>query len=160
MPSPWTNPVSKSVPFDNSTNGFTATDAQAAIEEAKTTALGTPRFCRTCVMNGTVSGGNYITPSELTPNRETFYATFTGYIEEISFSFDNLSADFDIEIYKNGKLAGNLISTLQIRNQNNRVLFSNQNISFVSGDYFYFKYIDQGTNAADMACDIWGRRTA
>jgi hypothetical protein len=28
-------PVAKSVPFDNSTNGFTATDTQAGIEEAK-----------------------------------------------------------------------------------------------------------------------------
>lgn len=29
------NPVAAQIPFDNSTNGFTATDTQEAIEEAK-----------------------------------------------------------------------------------------------------------------------------
>ena len=36
MPTPYVNStqVASSVPFDNSTNGFVSTDAQAAIEEA------------------------------------------------------------------------------------------------------------------------------
>lgn len=33
MPAPFTTPVAKSVPFDNSSNGFISTDTQAAIEE-------------------------------------------------------------------------------------------------------------------------------
>lgn len=33
MPAPFTTPVAKSTPFDNTTNGFTAQDVQAAIEE-------------------------------------------------------------------------------------------------------------------------------
>ncbi len=38
--------VAESVPFDNSTNGFIATDVQTAIEEAKNTSGGTslPNF--------------------------------------------------------------------------------------------------------------------
>jgi hypothetical protein len=33
-------PVAVSVPFDNSTNGFTSTNVQTAIEEAKTASSG------------------------------------------------------------------------------------------------------------------------
>ena len=33
-------PVAASVPFDNSTNGFSSTDVQAAIEEAKSSSSG------------------------------------------------------------------------------------------------------------------------
>jgi hypothetical protein len=35
MPGPWTVPVAVSTPFNNSTNGFVATNVQAAIEEVK-----------------------------------------------------------------------------------------------------------------------------
>jgi hypothetical protein len=33
-------PVAQSIPFDNSTNGFTSTNVQTAIEEAKTATSG------------------------------------------------------------------------------------------------------------------------
>jgi hypothetical protein len=35
------SPISTEIPFDNSTNGFTASDVQAAIEEAKISGSGT-----------------------------------------------------------------------------------------------------------------------
>lgn len=38
----YVTPVAKSTPFDNSSNGFTATDVQTAIEEAKTIAIAGP----------------------------------------------------------------------------------------------------------------------
>lgn len=40
----WITQVAKSVPFDNSTNGFVSEDVQAAIEEAKDTAIGALEF--------------------------------------------------------------------------------------------------------------------
>jgi len=36
---PYKSPVAKGIPFDNSTNGFTSTEVQAAIEEAKAAAV-------------------------------------------------------------------------------------------------------------------------
>jgi hypothetical protein len=54
------SPVSKSIPFDNSTNGFISTDAQAAIEEVNnkiiTSASPGFSFGRT----GVCSGGTYM----------------------------------------------------------------------------------------------------
>jgi hypothetical protein len=35
MPYPWITSTAQGTPFNNSTNGFTSTDVQAAIEEAK-----------------------------------------------------------------------------------------------------------------------------
>jgi len=37
-------PTAEGIPFDNDTNGFTADDTQAAIEEAQTGAIGFPEF--------------------------------------------------------------------------------------------------------------------
>ena len=50
------------VPFDNETNGFTATDVQAAIEEAKLTG-GVARYAVPLIYNGTVGDNAWITYS-------------------------------------------------------------------------------------------------
>lgn len=54
------NPVAGSIPFDNSTNGFTSTDAQAAIEEVnnKISTSASPGF--SFGRSGTVSDGTYL----------------------------------------------------------------------------------------------------
>ena len=59
-PKVYTTPVAKSVPFDNSTNGFTATDTQSAIEEAKSSAIGTARYVIQCGFDGSASHGRYL----------------------------------------------------------------------------------------------------
>ena len=53
-------PVARQVPFDNSTNGFTAIDVQAAIEEAKNTAEGKARYAVGFGFDGNGSGGRWL----------------------------------------------------------------------------------------------------
>lgn len=48
------------VSFDNATNGFTSTDVQAAIEEAKATAEGKARFSISGGFDGNASVGRYL----------------------------------------------------------------------------------------------------
>jgi len=48
------------VPFDNSTNGFAATDVQAAIEEAKATAEGKARWVVLVGFDGNASTGRWL----------------------------------------------------------------------------------------------------
>lgn len=52
--------VAKSVPFDNSTNGFTATDVQQAIEELNTTVLTSASPGFSFGRSGTATLGTYL----------------------------------------------------------------------------------------------------
>ena len=145
--------VAKSVPFDNSSNDFTSTDVQSAIEEAKLTATGKIRFTLSFAMNGVVSNGNWITISELIP-AHLYILTVNCKMKGISWSNQNANVDFDIEFYKNGTNASNLFRTYQVRN----LTYSyenNWNDLFSAGDYIRMKYIDQGDNASDFSGFLW-----
>jgi len=54
------NQIANQTPFDNSTNGFTSTDVQAAIEEAKNSAEGKARYCISCGFDGNSGVGRYL----------------------------------------------------------------------------------------------------
>ena len=64
MPAPFTTPVARSTPFDNSTNGFTSTNVQGAIEEVQTSASPGYSFGR----SGTVSRGTYLLTQSVPSN--------------------------------------------------------------------------------------------
>lgn len=53
-------PVASTVPFNNSANGFTSTDTQAAIEEAKALAANSSRGGLICGHDGASSVGRYL----------------------------------------------------------------------------------------------------
>lgn len=143
--------VARSVPFDNDTNGFSAEDTQAAIEEAKATAAGLPRFTLPLIYNGTVSNGDWITYSNLTPNARIILPVKCR-LQEVSWSNSRSSADFDYDLYKNGRGTGTLLDTLEIRNLQYGY-FTSINQDFNAGDIIDIEYIDQGTNASDL-CTI------
>lgn len=142
--------VAHSVPFDNSINGFSATDVQEAIEEAKAVAIGLPRFVLPLIYNGTVSNNDWISYSNLTSNA-VILLPLKCRIQEIAWSNNNSSANFDYKLYKNGR-PGTLLDTLQIRNLQYGH-FDSLNYDFKSGDTIDIQYIDQGTNASDL-CTI------
>lgn len=54
------SPVAISVPFDNSTNGFTASESQSAIEEAKTSGANASRGTTTCGLDTNASATRYL----------------------------------------------------------------------------------------------------
>ncbi len=60
MSGPIKSQVAYSTPFDNSTNGFTAIDVQAAIEEIDTTITATLMFAVTAGYNGNATTGKYL----------------------------------------------------------------------------------------------------
>lgn len=60
MPGPFTTPVARSVPFDNSTNGFIATECQSAIEEARVSAFNNDLYPLLCSYNGNANPGRYL----------------------------------------------------------------------------------------------------
>ena len=108
-------PVAKSVPFDNSTNSFSSTDTQAAIEEAKTVAAlsgsalnfgyqgnaNTGRYLEV-VSNNPTSGTPFIVAGNLTVTR-------------FSVSVDS-STTGTVTLYKNGVALDSISLTSQKKN--------------------------------------------
>jgi hypothetical protein len=84
MPAPFISPVARSVPFDNTTNGFTSVEAQGAIEEAKTTANGS-RYCVMCSFDGTATTNRWLEFSANNPsNNDPFIAPEVGILKSFS----------------------------------------------------------------------------
>lgn len=149
--------VAASVPFDTSNNDFPPEidDTQAAIEYAKQNAEGFPRAGISLVMNGTMSDGDWVTYSNLTPNRKIIFPVETK-LNELTWDNDSTNVSFDLEIYKNGTAPANLVYTYEVRNNLDGFDYlQNIDLSFAAGDWIRIKYIDQGTNARDFVLTLW-----
>lgn len=148
----WTSPVSAAVPFDNATNGFTATDAQAAIEEAKNTAPGKARASITTFFNGVINnnqwlGYNDALPGDLVPIRLPFACT----LKEMTISWSGAAVDGVLKLYKNGTAdPANVVYSRTFSNQANGDYFT-VDASFAAGDTLRGRWTDQGDNPSDMA---------
>lgn len=145
--SDWITQVADSIPFDNETNGFSAERVQPAIEEAKATAVGLPRFTLPLIYNSTLSNGDWISYNNLTPNSRIILPIACK-VQEFSWSNTRSSADFDLDFYKNGR-PGTFLQTFEVRNDLYGY-FTSVDESFVAGDILDIEYVDQGTNAADL----------
>lgn len=73
------------VRFDNSTNGFTATNVQAAIEEARITSEGKARYTVSSGFDGTANVGRYLEfNSNVDSNQSGYINANASWIKEIS----------------------------------------------------------------------------
>ena len=139
--------VASTIPFDNSSNSFTASEAQSAIEEARNTAIGTPRYTIPLVMNGSLSNGDWVTYSNLTPD-SSILIPVNCVLKEITWSNSDTNRSFDMVFYKNGRTT-TPYATRQIRNLQYGII-TGLSDSFVAGDRLDIKYVDQGLNASDL----------
>ncbi|NJO48139.1 MAG: hypothetical protein HC840_00325 [Leptolyngbyaceae cyanobacterium RM2_2_4] len=150
-----TTPVASSVPFDNSTNGFAATDTQAAIEEAKLFAQGFPRAGVRCTANGTVGNNDWIGPNELLSN--TPMATFPVKVQinEISWANQNTNVEFRIQ-FRSGSKTGTIFYTLTVTPPNSGSGFvSGLSFEFPAGTTIWAQYLDDGQNMSDADIMLW-----
>lgn len=151
-------PVSKAVPFDNTTNGFTATDAQAAIEEAKQNAEGFPRAGIRSTQNGTVSANQWLGPTELHPNTPMLVAPVTLKINEITWSNQNTNVEFRIQ-FRVGSKTGTIFYTLDVNPTNPGYGYvTGIDYTLNPGDTVWAQYLDDGANCADMDIILWVSR--
>lgn len=143
----------ENITFDNSSNGFTSTNAQNAIEESKNTAVGKARFTITTTFNSTVGNNNWLGYNELLPGNVTpIRIPVSCTLKEITFSWSGASVDGRYDLYKNGTAGGNIVyQTPNIVNQANGINITGLNLSFVNGDFFVGRWIDTGDNPSDMA---------
>lgn len=154
-------PVAKSTPFDNATNGFTATNTQAAIEEAKQNAEGFPRAGIPLTANGTVSDLAWITYSELLANPRILFPVKTS-LKEFTWVNNNVNIrPLDFKFYKNGQLAGNLVYTYTPtageRTNGYGYLAIPVSLTWNAGESLYVQvdYTAAGTSLSDLGALIW-----
>lgn len=73
------------VSFDNSTNGFTSTEVQSAIEEAKNYAIGKARYTISSGFDGNASVGRYLEfNSNVDSNQSGYVNSNASWLKEIS----------------------------------------------------------------------------
>ena len=151
------DPVAESVPFDTDNNDFPSSveDVQAAIEYAKQNAEGFPRAGVPLISNGTMSNNEWLTYSELTPERKIIFPVKTK-INEITWDNNNGNVSFDLEFYKNGTSPSDLFWTYEVRNNANGWAYvTGLNFQFEAGDWIRIKYKDKGANCVDMVMVLW-----
>ena len=160
MGKPFISQVSKSTPFDNSTNGFTSQDAQSAIEESKTSAIQYGRSPLLLVNNNNLQDGQFVSYSELSADNVILFPL--NYVwQELSWSNHNGNISFDLEFFKNGSAPSNRFYTYSIRNQVSRYGYLNGlNFTFNAGDYMLIKYKKIGSTVlSGLAMTLWITRS-
>lgn len=141
--------VARAIPFDNDTNGYESEDLQGAVEESLTTAISLPRFPTMLLMNGSMSNGDWLTYSNLTPD-SSILIPIKCELREFSWANTRTSVDFDVEFYKNGRTTTKY-ATREIRSGTAKSgIITGLTDAFDAGDSLDLKYIDQGTNASDL----------
>lgn len=138
----------RSTPFDNSTNGYLATNLQDAIEETNSLLL----YVISITRNGTMSNGDWIGKGELLANTASYVCPRKLQLIGMSWANSSANVDFDLEFYKNGR-ATTKFRTYEARNLTYGYGYGWTD-AFNDGDYLDIKYIDQGDNAADFAIDL------
>lgn len=148
-------PVAVSVPFNNSTNGFTATNVQTAIEEARAY----PRSALRSDYNGTVNNNDWLGPSELLPNTPLMVVPFNCRIQEISWSNTNTNVAFRIQ-FRTVSKTGTIFYTLTVTSPNSGSgVASGINFALPAGTTVWAQYLDDGTNCLDFDLIMWIQRT-
>jgi len=142
----------RGTPFDNSINGFVATETQSAIEEAKSAALGLAQWIVSINRNAIMINNNWFGRNELMSNSASYVFNRATRLISLSWTNTNEDCSFDLEFYKNGRETTK-IYTYEVRLKTMGYIFG-LSYDFVAGDYLDIKYIDQGQNASDMGLDI------
>jgi hypothetical protein len=89
------------VSFDNATNGFTSTEVQSAIEEAKTSAEGKARYAVGFGFDGSGSSGRWLeTHTNIASNISGYVVAQPAVIKELSLACGS-STTITVGIYKN-----------------------------------------------------------
>jgi len=108
----------RQTPFDNSTNGFIATNVQDAIEEIINSPVGKLSNSPVFINNGATKDkwlaldGSF-SSSEKIP----CVMLYDCYLSGITYSNDSDGSDSDLQVFKNGILIGNIVYTFPIRNK-------------------------------------------
>jgi hypothetical protein len=107
-----------SMAFDNSTNGFTSTRVQPAIEEAKTVAGLTSRGPTVCGFDGTGSTGRWLEFYQNCPsNNSPFVVAEPAQVEGLALVTSSATATGTVIVFKNGVAIQSISLVAQKKNR-------------------------------------------
>jgi hypothetical protein len=142
-----------------------STETQSAVEEVyqRLTAdsVSNIRLVLLNLYNSTWSNNQFLGRSELLPDTPIRFARNV-VINELSFQNQNTSKNFYLDLYKNGKNAGNLLATLTVNTGSGTgQIFTGLSYNFAQNDELYFRYRNiSGTSPSDSAIEIYCRITS
>jgi len=147
-------------PFDNTSNGFLATDTQSAIEEAANSAAA-QRFTIALENNSSLSNNQRVGSSALLPNTPIVIPK-DSVLKEITFANDSANADARFDIYRrptplSSATPGGTATLLQqwtITNSLTGVL-SGMSHAFTAGQELLIIFIDTGDNPSDVSMNCF-----
>lgn len=110
----YVTPVSRGIPFDNSTNGFVSTNVQAAIEELANTVdtSASPGF--TWGASGNVTSGTWLVNDSVPSNKAGRSIFLTNATLEYVFVRCELATTCTVEVYEHDGTTFTLITTVTL----------------------------------------------
>ena len=154
--------IAKSIRFDNSTNGFTSTEVQSAIEESKTSVVGS--MFQTLFENNGTSSNIWLNYGANPASSNSVFTLMPFNCKLVACSFTNAasSADLDIQVNIANQGSGNTVNrTIIFQVRNDRVATfsfpnsSNSNLLLNQGDKVGVYIKDQGDNANDPVVTLY-----
>lgn len=151
------------VTFNNASNGYAATNAQAAIEESKTSAILKPRFSIVTTFNGTIGNNDWLGYDNLIPGDQVpIRIPLNSKLKEITIAYKNTDLlgiptgsnliDGRLQIFKNGFIdPTNIVHTETFTNQANGKVITGLNVAFTASDFLVGRWKDDGDNPSDVA---------
>lgn len=151
--------LAEQTPFDNSSNGFIATNVQAAIVEAKL-AGSTQRFTIKLLHNGNMTNNQRFGYDALLPNTPIIVPK-NCLLRELAFANQNTTTDARFDIYRRSPPASSptpggtatLLQQWTITNSLTSIL-TGLAYPFLAGQELLIVFIDTGDNPSDasMTC--------
>lgn len=141
--------VARSLFFDNASNSFSATDVQAAIEEARDTASGKVRFTLMAEYKGSIPSNFFIgeraeMPSDSTP----FLVPRNCHLKELTLANISDASDYTFEFRKNTTTGTPFFSWNAVLGTNEFIKYiAALNYAFSAGDYFNIKAVKNSGNS-------------
>lgn len=137
--------------FDNSTNGFVATNVQTAIEEARAY----PRVAVRAIHSGAVGNNTWIGPDKDLADTPLATLPVKYQLNEISWASRIVNVGFSIT-FRTVSKTGTIFYTLVVTSPNSGFgSVSGLTFTLNAGTTIWAQYIDQGTNVDDLDLTLW-----
>lgn len=112
-------PVSKAIPFDNTTNGYVARNAQAAIEESKNTAITVARYSIFCAYESSANVGRWLEFSRGTSSTDSPYIVVgPTVLEELTLVTSDVANTGTVTVFRNNVA----LTTISLANEKLKVI--------------------------------------